>query len=60
MLSVAFGEGGDICYSGSADSTIRVWRLPVEGGDDPFTIYGETWPHISCNCELKIAVLRVQ
>lgn len=41
MLSVAFGAGGDICFSGSTDSTIRVWRLPKEGADDPFGIYGK-------------------
>lgn len=40
MLSVAFGLGGDICFSGSSDSTIRVWQMPGEMGDDPFTVYG--------------------
>ena len=42
MLSVAFGIKDDICFSGSADSTIRVWRLPKEGGDDPFIVYGKS------------------
>ena len=40
MLTVAFGLGGDVCFSGSADSTIRVWKLPSEPGEDPFDIYG--------------------
>ena len=42
MLSVAFGVGGDsdVCYSGSSDSTIRVWRIPEDLGDDPFDTYG--------------------
>lgn len=42
MLSVAFGLGGEVCYSGGADSTIRVWRIPEEGEDDPFGVYGES------------------
>ncbi len=41
MLSVAFGLGGDVCYSAGADSTIRVWRIPDEAEDDPFSVYGE-------------------
>ncbi len=41
VLSVAFGIGGDICFSGSADTTIRVWQIPAEPGEDPFDLYGE-------------------
>ena len=40
MLSVAYGMNGEVCYSGSTDSTIRVWRMPEEVSDDPFSIYG--------------------
>lgn len=40
VLSVAFGLGGDICFSGSSDSTIRVWCIPGDLEDDPFGIYG--------------------
>lgn len=41
MLSVAFGVGGEVCYSGGVDSTIRVWRVPEEMEEDPFNVYGE-------------------
>ena len=41
VLSVAFGIGGDFCFSGSEDSTIRVWQLPAEPGEDPFDLYGK-------------------
>lgn len=46
MLSVAFGLGGEVCYSGSSDSTIRVWRVPEESEDDPFSVYGEGGGHL--------------
>jgi len=41
VLSVVFGMGGEMCFSGSADSTIRVWQLPTEPGEDPFDLYGK-------------------
>ena len=41
MLSVVFGIGGEICFSGSADSSIRVWQIPAEPGEDPFDLYGK-------------------
>ena len=40
MLSVAIGLGGEICFSGSADSNIRVWQLPGDFSD-PFDVYGK-------------------
>lgn len=46
VLSVAFGLGGEVCYSGSSDSTIRVWRVPEESEDDPFSVYGEDGGHL--------------
>ena len=39
MLSVAVGASGEICFSGSTDTTIRVWQLPNDLGD-PFDVYG--------------------
>ena len=45
VLSVLFGLGGDICFSGSTDSTIRVWRIPGDLGDDPFDVYGKEVMH---------------
>ena len=41
VLSTAFGLGGDICFSGSTDCMIRVWRLPEDSGEDPFESYGK-------------------
>ena len=40
VLSVAVSLNGELCFSGSADSSIRVWQLP---GDlsDPFDVYGK-------------------
>ena len=40
MLSVAVSLNGELCFSGSADSSIGVWQLP---GDlsDPFDVYGK-------------------
>ena len=40
VLCVAMGCGGEVCFSGSTDTTIRVWQLP---GDlsDPFDAYGQ-------------------
>ena len=39
VLSVAVGASGEICFSGSTDTTIRVWQLPNDLGD-PFDVYG--------------------
>lgn len=40
VLSVAVSLNGELCFSGSADSSIGVWQLP---GDlsDPFDVYGK-------------------
>jgi len=48
VLSVAVGASGDICFSGSTDTTIRVWQLPSDLGD-PFDVYGKIiWFFMSC------------
>lgn len=31
VLSLALSAEGDFCYSGGADGTIRIWRVPEEG-----------------------------
>ena len=46
VLSVAVGASGEICFSGSTDTTIRVWQLPSDLGD-PFDVYGTL---VSCLC----------
>ena len=40
VLSIAVSLNGELCFSGSADSSIGVWQLP---GDlnDPFDVYGK-------------------
>ena len=49
VLSVAVGASGDICFSGSTDTTIRVWQLPSDLGD-PFDVYGKiiSFFHVLC------------
>jgi len=49
VLSVAVGASGDICFSGSTDTTIRVWQLPSDLGD-PFDVYGKIiwFFHVLC------------
>lgn len=38
VLCVAVGISGELCFSGSTDSTIRVWQLPGDF-NDPFDMY---------------------
>ena len=39
VLCVAMDVGGEVCFSGSADSNIRVWRVPSTD-NDPYNNYG--------------------
>ena len=45
VLSIAMSSTGDICFSGSLDSTICAWQLPSENVD-PFDAYSKTF--LSC------------
>jgi striatin 1/3/4 len=38
VLCVAMDVGGEVCFSGSADSNIRVWRVPSTD-NDPYNNY---------------------
>lgn len=40
VLSIAMSNTGDICFSGSLDSTICAWQLPSENVD-PFDAYSK-------------------
>ncbi len=45
VLCVGVSEDGSTVYSGGADTSIRVWKLPSDESD-PFDPYGE------CCCSL--------
>ena len=47
VLCVAMGQSGNICFSGSADSNIRVWKVPPSD-IDPYDTYGEPLDTLSC------------
>lgn len=36
---MAMGVSGDVCFSGSTDSNIRVWKIPPSD-TDPYDNYG--------------------
>ncbi len=43
VLCVAMGNGGNVCFSGGVDSTIRAWQLPTDLSD-PYGLYGTPSP----------------
>ena len=43
VLCVAMGVNGDVCFSGSTDANIRVWKVPPSD-IDPYDNYGEPAP----------------
>ena len=42
VLSVAISLNGELCFSGSTDSSIGVWQLPSDLSD-PFDVYGKSF-----------------
>ena len=48
---MAMGVNGDVCFSGSRDSNIRVWKVPPSD-TDPYENYGETLDTITLHLSL--------
>ena len=68
VLCVAMGLNGDVCFSGSTDANIRVWKIPPSD-IDPYDNYGKPahllgpapiwmymyvciYMHVHCTCTL--------